>query len=423
MKRKEKMFLYWRFTSLAVISIFLLAFGRISCMPIHNKLLDYAKKPLTSDEAVQIQNLLKAALEELTDDHVLLVLKRSLLLYFKVCLHPYPAANRENLPGPEGAMEDEHSSPTHTSKDKLRDILLESIDSVNPEKTLDFLKSSVQFRLRYCFSPSYNVSGPISSPEEPPTLPLMPSTQKTSTKVMEILNVETSRDYAQETATNKAVNDASEVSHESETTQTDEIENILSIITELNAKSESSVDEIPSAQNINTANDSPGKPFKPVAVQEISEAKNQEAKSQEKESSLEVPKPQTHSLASSTENKPSQVDIVLKNSAASFAENPHGEKKLNGLPPTKAKIKLEKTDPNEKLSETLVDNTNTVVQAEPEHANEYSVVETSERVGKAELQGNSNEGEFSSVTKINYNEVTIEDQRPEVIDVDGVFDV
>ena len=408
---------------------------------------------MTSDEAVQIQNLLKAALEELTDDHVLLVLKRSLLLYFKVCLHPYPAANLENLPGPEGrlesittqwttttklvsirkintptlgvfsfffytgALEDEHSSPTHTSKDKLRDILLESIDSVNPEKTLDFLKSSVQFRLRYCFSPSYNVSGPISSPEEPPTLPLMPSTQKTSTKVMEIVNVETSRDYAQETATNKAVNDASEVSHGSETTQTDEIENILSIITELNAKSESSV------QNINTANDSPGKPFKPVAAQEVSKAKKQETKSQEKESAPEVPKPETRFLASSTENKPSQVDIALKNSAASFAENPHGEKKLNGLPPTKAKIKLEKTDPNEKLSETLVDNTNTVVQAEPEHANEYSVVQTSERVGKAELQGNSNEGEFSSVTKINYNEVTIEDQRPEVINVDGGFDV
>ena len=399
-------------------------------------------------------------MEELSDDHVLLVLKRSLLLYFKVCLHPYPVANRENLPGPEGrlesittqwtttsklvsirkintptlgvfsfffytgAMEDEHSSPTHTSKDKLRDILLESIDSVNPEKTLDFLKSSVQFRLRYCFSPSYNVSGPISSPEEPPTLPLMPSTQKTSTKVMEIVNVETSRDYAQETATNKAVNDASEVSHGSETTENDEIENILSIITELNAKSESSVDEIPSAQNINTANDSPGKPFKPVAAQEVSEAKNQETKSQEKESAPEVPKPKTRFLASSTENKPSQVDIALKNSAASFAENPQGEKKLNGLPPTKAKINLKKTDPNEKLSETLVDNPKTVaVQAEPEHSEEYSVVETSERVGKAELQGNSNEGEFSSVTRINYNEVTIEDQRPEVVGVDAGFDV
>ena len=324
-----------------------------------------------------------------------------------------------------GAMEDEHSSPTQTNKDTLREILLESIDSVNPKKTLNFLKSSVQFRLRYCFSPAYKVSGPISSPEEPPTLPLMQSTQKTSTKVMELVNEETSRDYAQETATNKVGNDAPEpeVSHESETTQTDEIENLLSIITELNAKSESSVDEIPSAQNINTANDSPGKPFKPVAAQEVSEAKNQETKSQEKESAPEVPKPKTRFLASSTENKPSQVDIALKNSAASFAENPHGEKKLNGLPPTKAKIKLEKTDPNEKLSETLVDNTNTVVQAEPEHANEYSVVETSERVGKAELQGNSNEGEFSSVTKINYNEVTIEDQRPEVINVDGGFDV
>jgi len=252
----------------------------------------------------------------------------------------------------------------------------------------------------------------------------MPSTQKTSTKVMEIVNVETSRDYAQETATNKAVNDASEVSHGSETTENDEIENILSIITELNAKSESSVDEIPSAQNINTANDSPGKPFKPVAAQKVSEAKNQEAKSQEKESAPEVPKPKTRFLASSTENKHSQVDISLKNSAASFAENPQGEKKLNGLPPTKAKINLKKTDPNEKLSETLVDNPKTVaVQAEPEHSEEYSVVETSERVGKAELQGNSNEGEFSSVTKINYNEVTIEDQRPEVINVDGGFDV
>ena len=321
-------------------------------------------------------------------------------------------------------MEDEHSSPTHTNKDTLREILLESIDSVNPKKTLNFLKSSVQFRLRYCFSPAYKMSGPISSPEEPPTLPLMPSTQKTSTKVMELVNEETSRDYAQETATNKVGNDAPEpeVSHESETTQTDEIENILSIITELNAKSESSVDEIPSAQNINPGNDSPGKPFKPEAAQEVSEAKKQEAKSQEKENAPEVPKPKTRFLASSTENNPSQVDIALKNSG--FAENPHGEKKLNGLPPTKAKITLEKTDPNEKLSEILVDNPKTVaVQAEPEHSEEYSVVETSDRVGKAELQGNSNEGEFSSVTRINYNEVTIEDQRPEVVGVDAGFDV
>ena len=316
-------------------------------------------------------------------------------------------------------MEDEHSSPTHTNKDTLREILLESIDSVNPKKTLNFLKSSVQFRLRYCFSPAYKVSGPISSPEEPPTLQ---STQKTSTQL--IVNVQTSRNYAQETATNKAVNDASEVSHGSETTENDEIENILSIITELNAKSESSVDEIPSVQNINPGNDSPGKPFKPVAVQEISEAKNQDAKSQEKESAPEVPKPKRRFLASSTENKPPKVDIALKNSTASFAENPHGEKKLNGLPPTKAKINLEKTDPNEKLSETLVDKPKTVaVQAEPEHSEEYSVVETSERVGKAELQGNSNEGEFSSVTRINYNEVTIEDQRPEVVGVDAGFDV
>ena len=67
--------------------------------------LDYAKKPLTSDEALKIQNLLKAALEELTDDHVLLVLKRSLLLYFKVCLYPYPAPNLVKLPGREGNLE------------------------------------------------------------------------------------------------------------------------------------------------------------------------------------------------------------------------------------------------------------------------------------------------------------------------------
>ena len=67
--------------------------------------LDYAKKPLTSDEAVQIQNLLKVALEELTDDHVLLVLKRSLLLYFKVCLYPYPAPHLVKLSGREGNLE------------------------------------------------------------------------------------------------------------------------------------------------------------------------------------------------------------------------------------------------------------------------------------------------------------------------------
>ena len=88
--------------------------------------LDYAKKPLTSDEAVKIQNLLKAALEELTDDHVLLVLKRSLLLYFKVCLHPYPAPNRENLPGPEGRLESITTQWTTTSK--LNCVLYPRVD-------------------------------------------------------------------------------------------------------------------------------------------------------------------------------------------------------------------------------------------------------------------------------------------------------
>ena len=38
-RRKEKMSLYWRFTSLAVSFIFLLAFGQVSCMPTRNQLL------------------------------------------------------------------------------------------------------------------------------------------------------------------------------------------------------------------------------------------------------------------------------------------------------------------------------------------------------------------------------------------------
>ena len=427
---------------------------------------------MTSDEAVEIQNLLKAALEELTDKQALLVLKRSLLLYFKLCLYPYPAPNLGKLPGPEGklsrigynsidnvkaelspepgcqaaislplpnhnahcllypgviihlpkslpcwcfitlsvffffhtgAMEDENSSPTLTKKDKLRGILLQSIDSVDPEKTLDFLKSSVKFRLQYCFSPTYNMSGPISSPEEPPTLPPMDSTPKTSLKPIEPVNDENSLDYLQETARNEGVRD------ESETTEDDEIENILSIITELNAKSESSLDEIPLAQSIDTSNDSSGKPFKPETAQKVAEAKH------EKENALEEPKShtnqQTDSFASSSEKKLSQVDGALRNSTASFVKNPHEENKLNGFPNTNPEINLEKTD----SSEILVHGPNIILSAKPEHTDEYSVEETPDKVGKAELQGNSNEGEFSSVTRINYNELAFEDQRPEVV--------
>ena len=62
-----------------------------------------------------------------------------------------------------------------------------------------------------------------------------------------------------------------------------------------------------------------------------------------------------------------------------------------------------------------------VLPAEPEHTDEYSVEETPDRVGKAELQGNSNKGEFSSVTRIDYNEVAFKDQKQEVVGLDMAF--
>ena len=65
---------------------------------------DYAKRRMTADEAVDVQKLLKDASQELTSEQVLRVLRRSILLYFKVCLFPYPPPTVDQLPGPEGKL-------------------------------------------------------------------------------------------------------------------------------------------------------------------------------------------------------------------------------------------------------------------------------------------------------------------------------
>lgn len=48
--------------------------------------------------------LLKDASQELTDDQVLHILKNSMLLYFKVCLFPYPPRKFEKLPAHESKL-------------------------------------------------------------------------------------------------------------------------------------------------------------------------------------------------------------------------------------------------------------------------------------------------------------------------------
>ena len=129
--------------------------------------LDYAKKPLTSDEAVKIQNLLKAALKELTDDHVLLVLKRSLLLYFKVCLYPYPAPHLVKLSGREGkwfvlGKNSTSEKGPSTTTSKLNGFVYPAVNPKRPYPSSTTMQTVYRTLVLSCISPHISPVGVLS---------------------------------------------------------------------------------------------------------------------------------------------------------------------------------------------------------------------------------------------------------------------
>ncbi|XP_068686425.1 uncharacterized protein [Montipora foliosa] len=432
---------------LAAGSFFLLAFEQGSCLPTNIQMSDYAKKPLTTEEAVDILKLLKAALEELTDEQVLRVLKRSMLLYFKVCLFPYPPPKLDEMPDLKGAVKDESPSPLQ-KRNQLRKLLLESVKSVNPQETLNFLKSSIKFRLKYCSSPGRNETFPIPSPERAPKPPPV----VTSTASEKVIN---------QTETKRAV-DVPELeveNDESKTTEDHEIEKMLSILSELSEKSGSSREKPSRAQDVinNPAGKQATENYDDVAKPE------RETRLQEPRSPMKTP---NNTFAFPRGNKPSWVGIAVKNSGGIHQRNPPLSRKLNraptlntnpqvnlqdirlktlsntrvrvpnlinlaannfrnrsisgnvnGSPNKNSQVNMENVGSEKKISNPFVDGPNLIVPADTEHKNEHSVVETSGKLGNAVLQENSNKGEFSSVMRIDYNEEAL-DKKPEMIGVD-----
>lgn len=80
------------------------------------------------------------------------------------------------------------------------------------------------------------------------------------------------------------------------------------------------------------------------------------------------------------------------------------------------------------LSDFLVSELNPSVAEKPEHKSDQSVVNTRKKVGKAALQtkehgseiieANSDKGEFASVTRIDYNELVHDREKPGIVGVD-----
>ncbi|XP_068733063.1 uncharacterized protein [Montipora capricornis] len=384
----------WSYIHVATGLFFLVAFEQGSCMPTSNQVSDYAKRRMTADEAVDVQKLLKDASQELTNEQVLRVLRRSILLYFKVCLFPYPPPTVDELPGPEGVLEDDH---TPAAKEKgLRELLLESVQLTDPEKTLEFLKSSIKFRLLYCSLPTFNASFP------------MHTTQETASEITEGISPGNSTVNLDQTGTGQAVSNSLEVDTQGSIKReaSDEINNekTLSIVAEPEAKSAPSPNKVSLTQAVE--ND---------PAEERESKKNLNSAKPDLESRLETQSPinsQKNQLDFLRQNKATRVGTIIQNSAGIGIRKVSMSKKLNGSPSTDPRSSSEIIVSNKKPSNPLVGGSDMVFPANQEHKNEHPSLETSEKARKA---GNSNEGEFRSVMRINYDEVAFRQQKPEMV--------
>ena len=295
-----------------------------------------------------------------------------------------------------GAVEDDNS--TASQGKGLRDLLIESAELVDPEKAIDFLKSSVKFRLLYCFLPNFNPSSPMNA------------TKETESDTTEGVSLKGSSEIPKETGPRQVMNDLSDKEKEPALlkefigpTDTSHEINLKNMVFEKKLSSDHTNElKQPVADN-QLKEPLTSKTFN--GAQSINGGINSE--------STESEKTTASNAILSSEN----VDNVV---ADTHLKKPLTSHELNRLKSTN-QFNLDESDSKKTSSKNDLADGTKMVLADTDHKNENSVVETSDRVGKAELQDNSDEGEFSSVTRINYNEVAFKDQKRELVGVDMGF--
>ena len=295
------------------------------------------------------------------------------------------------------AVEDDNS--TASQGKGLRDLLIESAELIDPEKAIDFLKSSVKFRLLYCFLPNFNPSSPMNA------------TKETESDTTEGVSLRGSSEIPEETGPRQVMNDLSD--KEKEPALLKEFVGPPDASHEINSKNMDFEKKL-SSDHINDLK-------QPVADNQLKEPLTSKTFSGAQSTNPGINSESTESEKTTVSNAILSSENVDNVVADTHLKKPLTSHKHNRLKSTN-QFNLDESDSKKTSSKNdLADKTKMMVLADTDHKNENSVVETSDRVGKAELQENSDEGEFSSVTRINYNEVAFKDQKRELVGVEMGF--
>ena len=198
------------------------------------------------------------------------------------------------------------------------------------------------------------------------------------------------------------------------------LDNAPSSISQMDEKSVSSMDKPSRTRVVN--NDPAGRQLKRM-LKKIDDVANpaQEITLEDAMSSIF----REEDKSASSREKPSRKRVIGNDPAAKLAKP---SKKLDTSSGTNPYSSLAKLASDKNLSDFLVSELNPSVTEKPEHKSDQSVVNTREKVGKAALQtkehgseiieANSDKGEFASVTRIDYNELAHDREKPGIVGVD-----
>jgi len=409
---------------------------------------------LTNEERVHIRKVLELALRELKDEDVLHVLKESLTLRFKVCLSPFPPPPpfAEGITDAYGIMEDEEFSPEQ--KKGLRELLLECLELVDEQEILDFLKSSIDFRIQYChwtgdFSGTRRPVSklgvrttqiPTPEPQRPTTEPSAPTPGRTPGKTGDrgsSTSAPLTAPEASEPATRERAAEGENPTIQTADFPADDMADALSSIyrgknrarvvgngpaEKIAERVSSKRDDIPDAIQKFTLEDT----LSSISQQNEMLASSSRDSSPHQEVALEdtlsAISRQDEMSDSSRDNFPPLV--IRKDPAANSANQLSKKLGLPALPYLSSKELVS----DKELSESLISEPDPRIAEEPERGNDQPIVGASEEVRKAVLQekerssqmmeANSNEGEFSSVMRIDYSELEDEQEEPRAVGVD-----
>ncbi|KAL9964536.1 hypothetical protein ACROYT_G028191 [Oculina patagonica] len=171
--------------------LFLVEIERNSGLPTKREANDFEEYQdvLNEKERENIRRILMLAAKELEDGDVIQVLKKSLILRLKICFSsPLPTPPPVQVLPAEGFGDERDEEVTPEQKHRLRSVLMEALERIDEEEILDFLKASLYFRLKFCLHTPF-VPGPFPEPppspepsQGPDTTPRPPSTTMTTPK-------------------------------------------------------------------------------------------------------------------------------------------------------------------------------------------------------------------------------------------------